>query len=350
MSFKRDEREHLIGKIIEYIGTYGRFSPVEFARAQNTSIQTIYRYLRLLEDKSRILVRRSGRKNDYSLAYETFSHRYMIKDITEDKVWRDTVYPLLKDIPENALRICNYAFTELLNNAIEHSGGTHVDIIVKKNAHDVFISLQDDGVGIFAKIAEAMNLDEKRFAVLELAKGKFTTDPDSHSGEGIFFSSKAADFFAIYSDELLFVPVACSTKTDAIDSVLRDYRKPDMRKGTQIIFSVLNNREQTLKELFDKYTEEPDHYGFTKTIVPVMLLEYGDDSALFTSRSQAKRLIARFEKFEHIELDFTGIQEIGQGFADEIFRVFASMHPDITLSATNCSEYVQYMVNRASRH
>ena len=102
-----------------------------------------------------------------------------------------------------------------------------------------------------------------------------------------------------------------------------------MQRGTVIVLLVRHDHTQPLKEVYDKYTEEPDHYGFTKTYVPVKLLEYGDDTALFTSRSQAKRLLARFEKFEHIELDFSGIEEIGQGFADEIFRVFTSMHHDI---------------------
>jgi hypothetical protein len=99
----------------------------------------------------------------------------------------------------------------------------------------------------------------------------------------------------------------------------------------------------------DRYTEYPDGFGFTKTIVPVRLLEYGDATPMFVSRSQAKRLLARFERFERIELDFTGIDEIGQGFADEVFRVFEAMHHNSKIIAINCNERVMKMIKHVSR-
>lgn len=49
-----------------------------------------------------------------------------------------------------------------------------------------------------------MNLDDERHAVLELAKGKFTTDPDNHTGEGIFFSSRIFDEFAVLSGDVYY--------------------------------------------------------------------------------------------------------------------------------------------------
>ncbi len=35
----------------------------------------------------------------------------------------------------------------------------------------------------------------------------------------------------------------------------------------------------------------------------------------------------RFERFQTVVLDFTGVEEIGQDFADEVFRVFQRAHP-----------------------
>jgi hypothetical protein len=46
-------------------------------------------------------------------------------------------------------------------------------------------------------------------------------------------------------------------------------------------------------------------------------------------------------------LDFSGVDEIGQGFADEIFRVWARAHPDITLEAVAMSVPVAFLVKRA---
>ena len=61
------------------------------------------------------------------------------------------------------------------------------------------------------------------------------------------------------------------------------------------------------------------------------------------SRSQAKRLVNGLEKFVTVELDFSGIDEIGQGFADELFRVFTNAHPEITLTPVNMCSDVEKM-------
>ena len=83
----------------------------------------------------------------------------------------------------------------------------------------------------------------------------------------------------------------------------------------------LSNRAQrTSKEVFDEFSSGDD-YGFTKTVVPVRLAQYGNDRLI--SRSQAKRVLARVELFKTVLFDFAGVETIGQAFADEVFRVFA---------------------------
>jgi len=75
------------------------------------------------------------------------------------------------------------------------------------------------------------------------------------------------------------------------------------------------------------------------------LAQYGDEQLV--SRSQAKRLIARFDSFKKVILDFKGVQEIGQAFADELFRVYANEHPDVELIPDNMTDQVQRMWLRA---
>ncbi|MNC91531.1 hypothetical protein D3C83_78130 [compost metagenome] len=75
------------------------------------------------------------------------------------------------------------------------------------------------------------------------------------------------------------------------------------------------------------------------------MAQYGDDKLV--SRSQAKRLLARVEKFKVVILDFTGVDAIGQAFADEVFRVFARQHPEIELSAIKANQAVLEMLDRA---
>jgi hypothetical protein len=102
-----------------------------------------------------------------------------------------------------------------------------------------------------------------------------------------------------------------------------------------------NHTSRSINKVFKQFTTGDD-FGFTKTVVPVRLAQYGDDNLV--SRSQAKRLIARFEKFRTVVLDFKGVALIGQAFADEVFRVFAAAHPEVELLTLNAGKDVSGMI------
>jgi hypothetical protein len=65
------------------------------------------------------------------------------------------------------------------------------------------------------------------------------------------------------------------------------------------------------------------------------------------SRAEAKRLTERLTDFRHVTLDFSGVEVVGQGFCDEVFRVFARRHPEVALEPVGMSEAVSFMVGRA---
>jgi hypothetical protein len=65
-------------------------------------------------------------------------------------------------------------------------------------------------------------------------------------------------------------------------------------------------------------------------------MQYEGESLM--SRSQARRLMNRFDRFSEVVLDFTGVNFIGQGFADEIFRVFANAILAHSLSPSTASK------------
>jgi len=351
MSLSRTRRKEIIDALINELGIdlYKQsFSVERFARDHGVSRQSIYRYLDTLVNENVLLKQLttniSVSKTEYRMSDTWYRLRYPIAGLAEDVVWKQDIFPALQDVPETALRVCNYAFCEMLNNVIDHSEGTRVKIDLYVNAFRSSFLIRDDGVGIFTKIATAMNLAEKRFAILELAKGKFTTAPESHTGEGIFFSAKAADVFEIHNDSIVF-----STSVFDKSEHKHFYIDDTLTLGsTTIRFDVFHQHVTPLSELFSLYANDPDDYGFTKTIVPVKLLEHGDDNPLLVSRSQAKRLLVRFDRFEHIELDFAGIDEIGQGFADEIFRVYHNQHPGITIVPVNCNSQVEKMIKHVT--
>ena len=105
--------------------------------------------------------------------------------------------------------------------------------------------------------------------------------------------------------------------------------------------------ERTTKEIFDEYTS--DDFVFNKTKITVHLAKdyLGYD---FVSRSLAKRILMNVEKFKIIVLDFENIDNIGQGFADEVFRVFKNKNPDITIVPVNMNEEIEFMINRAMKN
>ncbi len=99
-----------------------------------------------------------------------------------------------------------------------------------------------------------------------------------------------------------------------------------------------------MKDIFDRFTPgiDSEDYGFQKTAVPLKLLQYEGESLV--SRSQAKRLMARFDQFKEVILDFKGIIIIGQPFADEVFRVFQNQYPNTHLYPINTNEDIDRMI------
>jgi len=254
--------------------------------------------------------------------------------VEEDIVWRKKISPLLL-LPDNAMDIWHYGFTELLNNAIEHSGGQQVNISLFKTTNTTSLEIYDDGEGIFKKLQRELGLHDERHAVLELAKGKLTTDPDNHTGEGIFFSSRMFDEFHIFSGKVYF------SHTISEDWILENQEE---QPGTRVLMKLNNHTTRTAKEIFDNFTVDDD-YGFTKTIVPVRLAQYRDEKLI--SRSQAKRLLARIDCFKTVIFDFDKVNSIGQAFADEVFRVFNKKNPSISIIPIKANQSVMQMIQRA---
>ena len=306
------------------------------------SRQAIFRYTQKLEKRKMLISEGNTRSKKYALAIlKDLSWAFPIEGLEEDKIWRKDIRPHLADLPKNILEIFDYGVTEMVNNTIDHSEGDMLKISLQRTATWVSISITDNGVGIFNKIQKEFDLDDPRHAILELSKGKLTTDSQHHTGEGIFFTSRIFDLFSLHSGNLRLAHLGKKDSTESRDWLLE---KQNPFQGTSVRLKIYLNSSRQLKDVFDHYAV-PDEYGFDKTQVPVFLATYGDENLI--SRSQAKRLLARFEKFREIILDFQHIEMIGQAFADEIFRVFQNTHPAIKFHPVNANEQVQKMIQRA---
>lgn len=270
-------------------------------------------------------------------ANRRFQQTYPRANLAEDRVWYVDLQPLLVDLPRNVLDIAQHGVTEMVNNAVDHSEAIGVTLAMECSNGLLQLDVIDDGIGIFRKISRALALPDERLALLELSKGKLTTDPQRHSGEGIFFASRMFDVFRIVSGGLVFDHDA-SFDLDLLDEAGETV-------GTHVHMAIATDAQRKVGDVFAEYSSGPDEYSFARTVVPVRLAKVGDEQLI--SRSQAKRLLQRVERFRHVMLDFAGVGSIGQAFADEIFRVFANIHPEVELIAIHAVPEVQHMIRRA---
>jgi biotin operon repressor len=301
--------------------------------------QAVARHLRKLVDEGVMVPSGHTKARRYRLAVlKNYFHLYGLgSDFQEDLVWSKDLRPLLAALPENILGISEYGVTEILNNAKDHSEAAGVSVGLELTAAEVSFSIGDQGIGIFRKIKDACGLEDERHAILELVKGRLTTDPEHHTGEGIFFTSRAFDRFTILSGSLSLVHRRAG----------RDWSIDDAKPlaGTFVTMAIDPASSHTVKEVFDRYSTEHDDYAFRRTHLLLALAE--TEGGSLVSRSQAKRVMARCDRFREVVLDFRSIGSIGPAFADEIFRVWRRAHPSVALVPVGMNEDVEKMVRRA---
>ena len=268
---------------------------------------------------------------------------YLNKDLEEHIVLSEieTAFPTLKGLPENVRSIFVYAFSEMLNNAIEHSESVRIRINIAAEKGSLTFIVDDGGIGVFRNIMHKRRLRSELEAIQDLLKGKMTTTPRAHSGEGIFFTSRVSDVFMLDSFGQRLV-----INNEIKDIFLQKLDRP--KRGTRVTFKIRLGSERHLNNVFKEYTNigEESDYGFDKTEIKVRLYLIG---GVHISRSQARRVLSGLEKFRVVIFDFDRVPMVGQAFADEIFRVFAETHPHIRLEIANANETVKFMTERVEK-
>lgn len=262
-------------------------------------------------------------------------------NLKEHEVFEEFVatFPAFQTAPENVRSVLAYAFSEMLNNAIEHSRSRFIEVQMESDSRAIRFAVRDFGIGVFRNVMNQRRLNSELEAMQDLLKGKITTEPRTHTGEGIFFTSKAGDRFLLESFGYRMV----------VDNLLPDVFFQETKhgnRGTRVTFAIARKSPRRLNDLFKKYQSEPGSYAFDKTEVHVRLFTMG---TVYISRSQARRILVGLKKFKKIILDFDRVPNIGQAFADEVFRVFQSRHANISIVPVNMSETVRFMIKRVEK-
>jgi anti-sigma regulatory factor (Ser/Thr protein kinase) len=323
--------------IRQFIETNGSATGPQLAKHLGISRQAVSLHLRPLIAAGDIFKTGSTRAARYfpgeaAPATRRIKRELSLTGLEESRVYEDLAITLnLSRLPSNVEAILHYAFTEMLNNAIDHSMSDRCTIEFCLDAAKATFTVRDTGIGVFDSIAAKFDLPDEQTAMIELTKGKTTTMPDAHSGEGLFFVSRCADQFVLRSHRLQI-----EWDRDRDDVFVSD---PRFTRGTSVHFEIRQDSRTRLEDVFTEYAPEKYDFEFQKTRVLVKLLRCD-----YVSRSEAKRLLHNLDKFSEIELDMREVTRIGQGFADQIFRVFASAHPEILIQTTNASKAVDAML------
>jgi anti-sigma regulatory factor (Ser/Thr protein kinase) len=327
--------------IIDHVGEHPKDIAEQVARTFGISRQAASQHLQAMTQAGTLENTGNTKARHYRLCpIANIQIELPTAGLEEHVPWQKDIKPALSNLPKNVLDVCNYGFTEILNNAIDHSGSENVVITCRYTANLVEIGIIDEGIGIFMKIKNDLHLDDELESIKQLAKGKLTTDPTRHSGEGIFFASRMFDQFTILSGKWFF----SHTRPD--DDWLIE-QEGDLVRGTLVKMAISPGSDIDLKSLFDAYTVDKQAFGFTRTHIPVSVIQYGAENLV--SRSQARRLLSRFDEFQEVLLDFSSVSTIGQAFADEIFRVYQNAHPEVKIIAINESQDVLSMIRRAEK-
>ena len=333
--------------ILDILEKRGEVRSADIVKTAKCSRAYANRYFQALRDEGRIVLIGKANKARYVPATESAvkrakQHEFCTHRILENnnlqehavlnQIKVDTV--IFQGLPENLAAILDYAFTEMLNNAIEHSNSEKIEITMEKSRFNISFQVIDKGIGIFNNICAKRGLPGSLAAIQDLLKGKQSTAPDSHSGEGIFFTSRIADMLIIQSGRKKLI----------FNNLLNDIFIKDIRTvaGTKVSFSISRSSQKQLNSVFEEFTDSA--FEFTKTEVKVRLYKA---EVKYVSRSQARRLLTGLEKFSKIILDFSRLDMIGQGFADEIYRIWAAQYPDKKIEHINANENIELMINRA---
>lgn len=349
MSFTDQKRAEIEKYIFRKIALDDEMLVAKTMDSFGISITSVKRYLKKAAEKG-VIEECTDRICGYALTEQSWEECVELGDVLpqEDKIYDEQIQRRLAGCGQAAQRIWQYVCAEMLNNAVEHSRGSRIRIILRKNVLYTSVIIEDDGVGVFRTLMDYMaghgwDKPSEDDALVELYKGKITSDASAHSGEGIFFSSKAVDAFAIWSGAKMYRCRGGELQM-SLENHLLDYASRLEGIGTMVMMALENETSRNLTEVFDMYADVDE--GFIRTKIPVKEACISGEPV---ARSQARRICNRLVEFKEVILDFDGVEIMGQGFADEIFRVYAAAHPQVILRPVNMKQEVSRMIRHVSR-
>ncbi len=151
--------------ILKIINKKGQVSTAEIVKKTSFSKAYINRFFKELQEEGKIVLIGQTNKAHYVKAdknsllkakrkIKRFNKRVDNKNLSEDLILKELKQKtgILLDVPDNVVTIFGYAFSEILNNAIDHSQSKKINIQAVNHKDVLRFDIIDYGIGIFDKI------------------------------------------------------------------------------------------------------------------------------------------------------------------------------------------------------
>lgn len=306
----------------------------ELMRRTGLARRSAARLLRTLEQLNWLVRRGTPRRPHHAPGLlRQVVQRYPIAGLQEDQPWAHDFAPCFT-LPAAVQRMVEHAFGELLNNAIDHSEGEFVTVSMRQTPSHIQLLVSDDGRGIFDKVGAIVELNDAAQAMLQLSRGRLTSAPQRHRGHGLFFTARLADVFGLHANGSGFQRL--------VDG---DWQRvsPLVQRGTSAFVGIALDTTRTLDSVLTQHSLDHLGYGFESTLLPLQLIQ--TEQIRLDSRAQARRVAQGLQSFRRVEIDFRRVEQIGHGFADELFRVQANALPQLEIVPVNMNDRVAAMLH-----
>ncbi len=326
--------------LLGLIERHGAINCTEISEQTGYTRQTVHRYLRSMVDAGELAVSGRARATRYFLPkFPPGLLQINLGEFDTDEIWATAEPKLLPSSASPAARgLARFCFGELLSNASTHSAGASATLHCQSLPDLIRFELADTGLGLFTRVREKLKLASDLDALVELSKSPLTTMPATHFGRGLFVVAAACQRFHIVANGLRWTQD--NIRGDQLLSQIE--RVPGTRVGCEIDPASEAEAQQLLRER----AASSSPLSATGRVALLVLNQQGTGN--FVSRAEAQSLMRGMEQLREVRLDFTGVEGVGSGFAEEIFAVWAAAHPKVRIRVLNANPVVQRVIDHAA--
>ena len=299
------------------------------------SRQAILKHMHTLISENRVVAYGKTRDRFYELKPRVnYSKTVKISDeFSYIEILQNQILPNLNMLSKNVYDICEFSIMALLSNTIDHANASRLYYKLYVNDNDVHIILSDNGRGIFDHVNRSLQLNNLLTAVIEIAKGHVTSDPENHSGDELRTVIHLFDKVTIDASGL------CLTYTNPKQEWTSSVSM--QQTGTRFHLEINTKSRRTLQNVFLKIFDHENKM----VRIPVNLVRNGNEQV--SSRLQARRLLHNIRDLKKIEFDFHNIDLIGPAFADELVRKTKEKNQSMDIKWINANKMVDVLMSRA---